>query len=265
MPNNFAGDSHCKALWSMESGALTTDSIGSNTLTNNNTVTANTTTFKEKLASGNFVAASSQAFNITDANLNSGFPTKSGETNFTFSVAFWSRFVSFAATSDRRSLVAKLETGTPLRCFRIAAYNNAGTNIMRLTLGFNSGITQENISHGSTLSTATWYHTTVTYNNSDKSYQIMLRDTNGATVGSDLTGTATLDANKLSITTADLVIGAHGNTRISFQDGLIDEVAIFDDIITAQEATQIARGIYGIYTHLEGGIRGLERGLFGGF
>lgn len=263
--NNFAGDPHCKALWSMESGALTTDFISSNTLTNNNTVTANTTTFREKLASGNFVAASSQAFNITDANLVSGFPTKSGETNFTFSIAFWVLFTSFASSGSRRALVSKFESGTPLRCFRLSAHNNAGTNIARMTLGFNAGNTQEDIDHGSTLSTATWYHMTETYNNADKTYQIMLRDTNGAVVGVDKTGTATLDANKLSITTADLTIGCNGNTRTNFQDGLIDEIAVFDDILTAQEATQISLGTYGIYTHLEGGVRGLERGLYGRF
>ena len=35
MANDFSGDNSCKALWSFESGALTTDSKSTNTLTNN--------------------------------------------------------------------------------------------------------------------------------------------------------------------------------------------------------------------------------------
>ena len=36
MANDFSSDSNCVALWRFESGALTADSIGTNTLTNSN-------------------------------------------------------------------------------------------------------------------------------------------------------------------------------------------------------------------------------------
>ena len=39
MANNFLNEPSCKAHWRFEPGNLTTDSIGTNTLTNINTVT----------------------------------------------------------------------------------------------------------------------------------------------------------------------------------------------------------------------------------
>ena len=36
--NDFSGDGNAVALWSVDNGALTTDSKGTNTLTDNNTV-----------------------------------------------------------------------------------------------------------------------------------------------------------------------------------------------------------------------------------
>jgi len=74
--NIFTNDSNCKALWRFENGALTTDSKGTNTLTNNNTVVADTVNFKEGAASANLESSSSQYFSITNANLNAGFPLK---------------------------------------------------------------------------------------------------------------------------------------------------------------------------------------------
>ncbi len=77
-----------KALWSLDNGALTTDSIGTNTLTDNNTVGTDTVNYKEGDASADFESSNSEYLSITDANLDSGFPLKSGESG-TFSVTFW--------------------------------------------------------------------------------------------------------------------------------------------------------------------------------
>ena len=94
MANDFSGDSNCKALWRFESGALTTDTIGSNTLTDYNTVGEDTTNHMEGSCAADFEKSNSEHFVITDANLDSGFPLKSGDTNKKISICFRVRFES---------------------------------------------------------------------------------------------------------------------------------------------------------------------------
>ena len=89
MANNFTGDVNCVALWNFESGALTTDSIGTNTLTDNNTVGTNASDFKEGAACADLTRANSEYFSITDADLDAGFPLKSDDSNKKISVCFW--------------------------------------------------------------------------------------------------------------------------------------------------------------------------------
>jgi hypothetical protein len=115
-----------------------------------------------------------------------------------------------------------------------------------MALGFDGGTDSENHSHETTLDVATWYYITWSYDNSDKSYAIRIRDTSGNVVGTDFTGTATLDANKLSVGTARIDIGQYypEGAGWNFFDGPLDEMAVFDDIITADETTAISKGVY---------------------
>src|SRR3989304_868968 len=168
MANNFSSDSNCKALWRFENGALTTDSKGTNTLTNNNTVVADTVNFKEGAASADFEAGSSQSFSITDVNLNAGFPLKNGDTDKVISVCCWFRLESLPATSNRMTLCAKWDTTNVKRSFAFRVFNNAGNTVVDLSLGYNGGVSTELLYHSSALSINTWYHATITYNNADK-------------------------------------------------------------------------------------------------
>jgi len=250
MANVFSGDANCVALWRFESGALTTDSKGTNTLTDINTVGEDAVNYKEGACSADFEINNAEEFYILDANLDAGFPLKNGDPIKIISVCGWVKFESFASSSAARILFNKWVSGSNKRTFLAqAAYNNGSNSVARIGLGYNAGVGQEHIEHASALSLATWYHMTFTYDNSDKSYAIRIRDTNGNTVGTDKTGTATLDANKLNVEDAFLAIGALGiESTPSFDwrmDGLIDEVVVFKDIITAGEATQIALGTYG--------------------
>ena len=249
MANNFTGDSNAKALYSLESGALGTDSLNAVNMTNSG-VTANTSTYKEKAASGSFVAASSQHMYLANSSLPSGFPWKSDDTNKSGSILSWVYMNSLPAgantifgkynsvTADERSIVMQVR-------------NFSGSGKATMVLGYNSGTQAEVVpEHATALSLSTWYHITWTYNNADKSYGIYIRDINGNTVGVDKTGTATLDANKLSVTTGSMTIGCFYVSGAPFtnyiMDGLLDETVIFRDIITPAEATQIAQGVYGL-------------------
>ena len=67
--NDFSGDGNAVALWSVDNGALTTDSIGTNTLTDNNTVGTDTVDYQVGDASADFAKSNSESLTITDANL----------------------------------------------------------------------------------------------------------------------------------------------------------------------------------------------------
>lgn len=245
MANNFTADSNCKALWRFENGALTTDSKGTNTLTNNNTVVADTVNFKEGAASADFESGSSQYMSILDSALDAGFPLKNGDTNKIISVCAWFRLESVPPLNEYRILYSKYDSTNLKRSFMLGSMTDGTNTHIRLLLGYNSGASLEVIQHTYGLSTATWYHVTATYDNADKSYTVRIKDTSGNTLGTDKTGIATLDVNKLNVEDAPVMIGAFNPTPQYFHDGLIDELVVFDDVITAAEATQIAQGTYG--------------------
>jgi hypothetical protein len=85
--NDFSAEDSVKALWRFESGALGTDSKGTNTLTPQNSPTEDTADYKEGACSVSLLNTSSQYLLITDANLNAGFPFKSGDTTKLMSMA----------------------------------------------------------------------------------------------------------------------------------------------------------------------------------
>src|SRR4030067_2030851 len=96
-------------------------------------------------------------------------------------------YAKYDSTNSKRTFAVVLESDTP------------GTqSFLGLILGYNAGAFSEVTYHTYNLSLATWYHVTATYENAGKTYSIRLKDTNGA-LGTDLTGTATLDANKLNV------------------------------------------------------------------
>lgn len=247
MANNFTADPNCKALWRFNSGALTTDSKSTNTLTNTG-VAGDTTNHVEGSGCGDWESTESDYMSIADASLASGFPLKSGDTNKVISVCAWVRLESINTNGNR---IFEKNNGGSANKRSFQAGIGSDSKVM-LALGYNSGISVESVTHATVLSLATWYHITWTYNNADKSYQIMVRDESGGVVGIDLTGTATLDVNKLSVSDSILAIGAHFEAGVPvanyYHDGLIDELVVFNNIKTAAQATLIAKGRYGEYS-----------------
>lgn len=243
MANNFTNDPNCKALWKFDSGALTTDSISTNTLTNTG-VAEDTVNHKEGTGCGDWEVTESDYMSIADASLATGFPLKSNDTTKVISLCGWIKLETLPS-SAHYVIYSKYDAAGNKRSFWFSVLNTAGTSVFRLILGYNAGASAEGFSHGSSLSAATWYHYTVTYDNADKSYAIRIRDTNGNTVGTDLTGTATLDVNKLYVGTEPVRIGIANVTPYGYFDGLMDEKVVFSDIITSSEDAQIAQGVYG--------------------
>jgi len=245
MANDFSVDSNCVALYKFESGALTTDSKDGNTLTDVNTVGEDTVNYMEGTCSADLELNNSEYFYRLDSALDAGFPLKNGDTTKVISVCCWFRPESFNTVGDGRVIWSKYDSNNKRSMMLVIFTVSTGVYRLRLYLGYNGGASIEYKEHLTTLSAGTFYHITCTYDNADKSYSIRLKDTNGDPVGSDLTGTATLDVNKLNAEDARWQVGATADYAVWFFDGLIDELVVFKDVISSAEATQIALGTYG--------------------
>jgi hypothetical protein len=240
--NNFASDTNIKSFYRFEAAGLTTDSKGTNTLTNNGTASANELSFKEGLSAVD-LNGSSQYFSRTDANLSSGFPGKSGETNVTFSLAAWIRADTLASGTDY-CLMSKFNYTDNKRSYHMSIRQSTGTDhhIMG-QIGHTSGTAGEAIAHGTTLSVDTWYFVVLSYTDSTKAWAIRVRDQYGAVVGNDETGTV---ANNISVTDAPFAIGAFfdGASPDQFFPGIIDGAMVWSKALSATEVTNLAKGIY---------------------
>jgi len=238
MANDFSGDANCVALYKFESGALTTDSEGGNTLTNNNTVTEDAVNYKEGACSADFESGNNEYFNITDANLDAGFPLKNGDTTKIISVCGWIRpesdpgamgiFAKWNYTNNKRSLAIIIEAG----------------NAIQIWNGYNSGASYETKTHGSslTLDAAHWYHIGAVHDGVNKTIFVKIwDDTAGSQLGSNIDTTWT---NETNVEDADLQIGSLEDANYTF-DGLMDEVVVFKDKLTEAEIDQIRAGTYG--------------------
>jgi hypothetical protein len=223
------------AYYRFENGALTTDSEGTNTLTDSGTVTANTSEYKEGAASADFEASSTQYFYITDANLDSGFPFKSSGGAENITVCCW---IKLESNGSLMTVISKYNSTSNTRSWKI---DIGADNKTYLKTGYSSGTTlQTGDAHATTLSTETWYGVAVTLD-SDDNYRIRLYNNSAENLGTDITNTF---SNAVSITTADLIIGAQGAgaTPVYYFDGEIDKLCIYGAELTTDQIDDIMRG-----------------------
>jgi len=132
MANDFSGDSNCVALYRFESGALTTDSKGSNTLTDVNTVNENTTDESEGACCAEFIIANNEYFKRSDSDLSADFPLKSGTSNNLLSICF---FVEMHA-SGASFIASKYETISGGRSWALAF---TAANKVKFWIGYTDG------------------------------------------------------------------------------------------------------------------------------
>ena len=238
MANVFTGDPNCCALWRMESGALTTDSIGGNTLTNSS-VGEDTVNYKEGSCASDYNSTSDRLY-ITDANLDSGFPLKNGDTNKKISICIWFRASGFPVSEDRH-IVGKWQAGKRSIILFIDC-DASPDNQPSFSLGYNNGDSGERVNFGTGISAGQWYHFGFTYDDSDKSYKMRIWDDNASALlgGAEVTGNTT---NNINVEDANWQIGTqHGYT--AGLGGEKDECVVFKDILTSDEIDDIRQGQY---------------------
>ncbi|MFZ5452426.1 MAG: LamG-like jellyroll fold domain-containing protein [Thermodesulfobacteriota bacterium] len=231
MANDFSGDNRIKALWRHEDGALTTDSKGTNTLTNNN-VSSDTGDKKEGGACGNYVKSNSAYQVITDANLNAGFPFKNGDLAKKGFIAYWLKaaavtgstlFPHFGKWDANKYSILSGHYGSTLRF-----YWGKGTSYD--TYNF----------PGFTLQTGRWYHVAWWIDGVNKILLCRVYDDSTATSYYASFGVA----NALTAADADLELGRQTNSTGNLLDGRLDEVVVADDFLSLPEADQIRAGTF---------------------
>lgn len=254
MANDFSADANCRALWNLESGALTTDSKSTNTLTNVG-VDEDLVKFKQGSCSGRFIRANADRMYRTDANLSAGFPLKSGAADKSFSFAFW---VYFDAIDLTQYILCK--TGSvPDRCLIVMFDTTEKMNILISADGTNWNY----YIHATALVAGRWYHVGITYDgNNDDSYRIRIwDDTAGAIVGVDKTGIA----SDICIAAGNLYLG-YSSTVLTL-GGNLDEVVVFNDVLSVAEIDAIRAGTFGggapsqTVLDYERKTRGVNRGV----
>ena len=253
--NIFTGDANCVALWNFENGALTTDSISTNTLLANGVIftpTAETVDYKQGSAcvdlEAGTVSQGGAYLSILDSSLSSDFPIKASYANTVqLSVCYWFKAESLpsgATNDDRKGLFSKWDwAGDHDYVYNSFLYFDGSNPVVGTSKGYNSGADSESSFHSTVLQTGRWYHLGTTYDDSTKLVRMRLWDDTAKSVV-DVTDT---QVQSISLTTEALRVGLWGiyyASRYEF-DGLVDEMVVFNDILTADEIDAIRSGTYG--------------------
>jgi len=176
---------------------------------------------------------------ITDGNLSAGHPMKSGTGESDFSVAFWYYSHSF---SGDRDIFVKGDNDDDTRQLHIEIDAGTPPYIIYARVGYNSGASfDSDVSVGTPAPLVnTWQHVCFSYDASENTSMLRFYDSDSDTAETDT------DVREMSWDTCDLVIGGSGygsDPEYEF-DGLIDEVLIFDKVLSAGDCDSIRNGTY---------------------
>lgn len=239
--NDFTVDPNAVAWWRFETTKLGADTVGTNTLTNHG-ATALTTDKKEGDSSVDLNASEIDYLWIPDANLSADFPFSSPTAPKDISVAYWMKLDSLPANGYTYDPFSKCDS-TNNKITISHMITDAG--LVAFLIGYDGGIHYQALG---TLWTERvvvdrWYHVVMTYRDSNKSYRINVWDAETSTLLANKTGTTWYN---ISVTDADVCVGARSDalSRRSL-DGQLDEMVVFNDILTEAEIAKIRAGTYG--------------------
>jgi hypothetical protein len=240
--NDFASDTSCVALWRFESGKLTADSIGTNTLTNQG-VTVNTANTKEAAGAADFEMDEQDYLSIADASLSEKFPFKGGDATKNISVCAWVRLESLPKAYDYYAVCSKWSEMDNQRSFRLYITNDGARCHFILSIGHFGGHAVDNLELSTLkVQAGRWYHVGVTYRDSDLSYRLRVWDDTDGTVV-ETTGHTTYQTDTTDAPwQISRLVGWQGPA--GYFDGLMDEMVVFNSVLTATEIDQIRQGIY---------------------
>ncbi|OHB65751.1 MAG: hypothetical protein A2Y76_01615 [Planctomycetes bacterium RBG_13_60_9] len=231
--NNFAGDANCKGWWQFEPEALAVDTMVLNDWTSlAGDPVVDVVQRHEGL--GSLYLDGSSWLELADASLGAGFPLKSGDANKIISVAGRVRFVS--VTNE----IVIFKKGYQDDTFTIGLKEDAGDPEWAIGVGTGVYPTIEWHCSGYTPVVNRWYHFGVTYRDDTKAYVMRVYDYAAAAVVFTMSGNGTAD---VQVTGQALIIG-YPNIGDSYFTGWLDELVVFNDILSTDEIDQIRAGTY---------------------
>ena len=152
MANDFSTDPRVKALYQFENNL--NDGKGGNHLTGSGSVAYTATDKKEGSYAADMEQAESDYAYRTDADLDAGFPLKSGDATKKISVCFWLKpesYINYSGlltkwnwTGNRRSLEIQRNYST-----------------LKINCGHTDGIQYQNFNTGISLYNGEWYHVAI--------------------------------------------------------------------------------------------------------
>jgi len=233
MANDFSTDSRCKALWRFENNLQ--DSKGGNDLTGaGSPAITYVTDCQEGSHAADFENANGNYAYRADADLDPGFPLKSGDTTKKISVCFWVKPESWVSYAG---LFTKWDWNGNRRSLEIQRNNNR----LKINVGHTNGSNYQSFNTGIYLDNGQWYHVGVVVDGVGK---LMRARVYKESTGDIYTFSAELD-NELWVGDPDLVIGSiDGGGSSNYFDGILDEVVVFNDLLSDIEIDEIRGGTF---------------------
>lgn len=243
MANDFSGDANVQGLWTFEDYTVDTDPVA-DTSGNGNTLTntqfggahpsAETVNVREGSISADYLTTGLGGFSRIYANLNADFPGKTGKDTFT--VCFWVRGNNI--TGANGFMVSMTDDGN--RVWATAYGTVAADRRFNLQIGEPGGAASEVLVLDTlNLVQGDWYHYAATFDGPTKAYRIRVYDEDSDTVF-ETTGNSAQSINIESCTFRIFGIWTAGFSV----DGTLDEVVVWDRVLTADEIDQVRQGIF---------------------
>lgn len=228
--SSFPSSGSITSRWKLdESSGNATDSIGSNNLTDNNTV-GTSTDAQQGGVSRDFESTTTEYFSLAD--------NASLSITGDLSTAGWVKFESLPSAGNLMCFLAKTD-GSNQRSYEFRLNNSAGTYQLQFrSCSDGTAGTQATSTVTWTPSTGVWYHIAAVYDASAGEVDFYV---NGSAQGATQTGAAT----SLFDSTASFSLGANVQGTTQYFDGLMDDWVIYGgvELTSANIAT-----IYGLYS-----------------
>jgi hypothetical protein len=191
----------------------------------------------EGSCAADFESTNNEHFYIADSSLSSGFPFKSTGSAREGSFAFWFKPESVPGAGNYDHLVSKWDYVGSKICFSVLLTDNT----LKVSQGYgSSGTTDETLSTGKTIVAGTWYHVGITLSQTSKVCVVRIWDTSTA---SATTYSATF-SNSIRITDTQFIVGGSYNNTTDHYDGLIDELVVFNRVLSEAEFDSIRAGAF---------------------
>jgi len=219
----YKNDPNLVSLWLLEEASGTRyDAVGSNDLTDNNTVGQSTADKKQGVACADFEEGNSEYLSIADV-AQVGLDIVGD-----LSVCFWMKSEAFGSTEQQ--VVAKYRISDSNRSYRIVVTESTariGVNLSSDGIGSVGAWTAN-----STVAAGTWYHIAVVYDGTD------IRIFIDGVLSENGVNNPVAYSDGIFDSAAAFCLGRQDGGGY-YYDGLLDEVAIFDRALSADEVAAI--------------------------